>query len=124
MPKECMTYWDFFIENLNSMVGAGELRICVGFFKETLGDKELDCISQLFLFAQEIGVIARSEAESERKLSSVCLALIHAGESFTWPPMRRSSLPTAGMSTGTFGLRAGTEHHRTFGKNLDYACPE
>jgi len=60
-----MTNWDFCVESLNSMVGAGELRICVGFFVDKLSDKELNRISQLFPYAQEIGVIARSEVESE-----------------------------------------------------------
>ena len=70
-----MTYWDFFVENLNFMVGAGELRICVGFCVEKLGDKELGCISQLFPFAQEIGIIARTEAELERGTEAIrCLA--------------------------------------------------
>ncbi len=66
-----MTYWDFFVENLNQMLGVGELRICVGFFVEKLGDKEMGCISQLFPYAKEIGIIARSEAKLERGTEAI-----------------------------------------------------
>ncbi|HUD54227.1 MAG TPA: hypothetical protein VMR02_03295 [Terracidiphilus sp.] len=66
-----MTYWDFCVENLNQMLGVGELRICVGFFVEKLGDKELNRVSQLFSYAQEIGIIARSEAELVRGTQAI-----------------------------------------------------
>jgi hypothetical protein len=66
-----MTYWDFCVESLNQMLGVGELCICVGFFAEKLGDKEMDCISQLFPYAKEIGIVARSEAELEQGTQAI-----------------------------------------------------
>lgn len=66
-----MTYWDFCVESLNQMLGVGELRICVGFFVEKLGSKELSRVSQLFPYAKEIGIIARSEAELERGAETI-----------------------------------------------------
>ena len=66
-----MTYWDFCVQNLDMMLNVGELRICVGFFIEQLADKEMNCISQLFPYAQEIGIIARSEAELKRGTESI-----------------------------------------------------
>jgi hypothetical protein len=72
--RDDMTCWESFVENLNLMVGAGELCICIGFCVEEVGHKEIDCISQLFTYAKDIGIIARSEAEWDQGTKAIVCA--------------------------------------------------
>jgi hypothetical protein len=67
-----MTSWDFFVEQVvGSMYNAGQLRICIGFCVERLGQKELNCVLQLFTYAQEIGILADSEREFDAGLAAI-----------------------------------------------------
>ena len=67
-----MTYWDFFVEQVvGSMHNTGQLRICVGFWAGRLGEKELKCVSQLFPYAQEIGILAHSDGEFGDGLAAI-----------------------------------------------------
>lgn len=67
-----MTCWDFFVEQVvGSMHNAGQLRVCVGFFAGRLGENELKCVSQLFPYAQEIGILAHSDGEFDDGLAAI-----------------------------------------------------
>lgn len=60
-----MTHWEFFVENIAGLHRSSRLRVCIGFLVAKLSEKELNCVSQLFAHAQEIGIVARSESEFE-----------------------------------------------------------
>ena len=66
-----MTMWDVAVHEMSVMLEAGELRICVGFCVEKLGDKELECVSQLFPHAKEIGIVARSDDDREHGAKAI-----------------------------------------------------
>lgn len=69
--EDDMTPWESFVQNLNLLAAVDRPRICLGFFIDRLSEKELNCVSQLLPSAEEIGIIARSNAELERGTEAI-----------------------------------------------------